>query len=66
MHGNTIPEAGRHRDPCMIIRNASNAAFVTFSVLRGVFHKMPMDILWQIWITARAVASVPMNVGLVP
>jgi hypothetical protein len=66
MQVNTIPEAGGIRDPCMIIRNASNAVFVTSSVLKGVFHRMPMDILWQIWITAKAVASVPMNVGLAP
>ena len=66
MQGNTIPEAGGLRGPYMIIRNASSAVFATFFVLKGAFHKMPKDTLWQILITAKAVASVPMNVGRAP
>jgi len=60
-----IPEAGELKDLCMISPGVLNVVFAISSVLRDVLHKMRMDILWQIWITARVVAFALTNAGRV-
>ena len=62
----TIPEAGGIEGLYMITPNVLNVVSVIYSAPKGVFHKMRMDILWQIWITARVAAFAPMNAGQVP
>ena len=66
MQVNTIPEAGGIKGLYLITLNVLNAVSAIYFALRGVFHRMGMDILWQIWITARVVAFVPTNAGQVP
>jgi hypothetical protein len=66
MHVNTILEAGGIKDLYLIPPSVLNAVSVIYSALRGVFHRMRMDILWQTWITVRVVAFAPMNAGRAP
>ena len=66
MQANTILEAGGIKDLCLITLKVLNVVSVIYFALKGVFHRMRMDILRQTWITARVVVFVPTNAGQVP
>jgi len=63
---NTILEAGGIKGLYLIPPSVLNVVSVIYSALKDVFHRMRMDILWQIWTTVRVVAFAPMNAGRVP
>ena len=52
-------ENGSHKSHPLTGASVSNADYATFFARRGAMKRLPRDILWLIYLTAKDVASVP-------